>query len=151
MLKSPTQSRVAHGVVTDLVNGALDIGMQITEQALARKLGVSRTPVRAALWYLQSEGILEHRAGQGFFIVHRPASVEEAGIEDTAGDELYDRILRDILLGRLDSPMSQSALLRRYDARRGELNTALRRMVREGLAEPAFGGSSPRARGTRLA
>lgn len=139
MLKSPTQSRVARGIVTDLVNGDLDPGMRLTEQALARKLGISRTPVRAALWYLEREGILEHRTGQGFFIARRPANVEEAGIEDAAGDELYDRIMRDILLGRLDSTISQSALLRRYDVRHGELNTALRRMVREGLAEPAFG------------
>ena len=139
MLKSPTQSRVARGVVEDVVNGGVEPGTHLNELALAQRLGVSRTPVRAALWYLQREGILEHRPGQGFFLIRRLGSVEEAGIEDAAGDELYDRILRDILLGGLESTMSQNALARRYGVGRGDLNAALRRMVREGLAEPAFG------------
>lgn len=139
MLKSPTQSRAARGVIEHVVNGAFEAGMHINELALAQSLGISRTPVRAALEYLRQEGILEHRQGEGFFLVRPLASADEAGISDAAGDELYDRILRDILEGRLGSTMSESALVRRYGVRRGELNAALRRMVREGLAEPAFG------------
>lgn len=139
MLKSPTQSRAARGVIEHVVNGAVEAGMHINELAIAQRLGISRTPVRAALEYLRQEGIVEHRQGEGFFLLRPLASVEEAAITDTAGDELYDRILRDILEGRLEPTMSQNALLRRYGVRRGDLNAALRRLVREGLAEPAFG------------
>lgn len=139
MLKSPTQSRAARGVIEHVVNGAVEAGMHINELAIAQSLGISRTPVRAALEHLRQEGILEHRQGEGFFLVRPLTSVQEAGITDAAGDELYDRILRDILEGRLESTMSQNALIRRYGVRRGDLNAALRRMVREGLAEPAFG------------
>lgn len=139
MLKSPTQSRAARGVVEQLVNGALEAGVHINELAIAQRLGISRTPVRAALEHLREEGILEHRQGEGYFLLRPLASVEEAGLADAAGDELYDRLLRDILEGRLDATMSENALARRYGVRRGDLNAALRRMVREGLAEPAFG------------
>lgn len=139
MLKSPTQSRAARGVIEHVVNGGIEAGVHINELAIAQSLGISRTPVRAALDHLRQEGILEHRPGEGYFLVRPLASIEEAGISDAAGDELYDRILRDILEGTLGSTMSQNALIRRYGVRRGELNAALRRMVREGLAEPAFG------------
>lgn len=139
MLKSPTQSRAARGVIEHVVNGAIAAGMHINELAIAQSLGISRTPVRAALEHLRQEGILEHRRGEGFFLVRPLTSTQEAGITDAAGDELYDRILRDILEGRLESTMSQNALIRRYGVRRGDLNAALRRMMREGLAEPAFG------------
>ena len=139
MLKSTTQARAARGVVEDLVNRGGEAGMHINELATARSLGVSRTPVRAALEHLREEGILEHRQGQGYFLVRPLSSAEEAGLADALGDDLYDRMLRDILEGRLESTMSYNALIRRYGARRGDLNAALRRMVREGLAEPAFG------------
>jgi len=139
VLKSPTQSRAARGVVEHLVRGGVEPGMHINELAIAQRLGISRTPVRAALEHLREEGILEHRQGEGFFLIRPLASVEEAGLTDAAGEELYERILRDILEGNLDSTMSHNALIRRYGVRRGDVNAALRRMVREGLAEPAFG------------
>lgn len=42
-------------------------GERINEVALARRLNVSRTPLREALNRLTTEGLLEVRSGQGFF------------------------------------------------------------------------------------
>ncbi|MEM8738813.1 MAG: GntR family transcriptional regulator [Planctomycetota bacterium] len=60
-----------------LVNGELKIGERVSEQGLAEKLGVSRSPVREAIKRLQRDGYFEqvHRYGT---IVREP-TIEEVG------------------------------------------------------------------------
>lgn len=140
MLKGPTQWQVAHGVVDRIVEQRLAAGARINEQALARELGVSRTPVRAVLAWLATRGVLERRPQEGYFLVQRLASVREAGIDVAAdGPDLYGRMMMDLLVGAIAGTMSLSALLRQYDVPRGEMMATLRRIVREGLVEPAPG------------
>jgi DNA-binding GntR family transcriptional regulator len=42
-------------------------GYRINESALSRELGVSRTPLREALWRLVGEGLVRFETGEGFF------------------------------------------------------------------------------------
>ena len=42
-----------------ILAGGLEPGARITELAVAEKLGVSRTPIRAALMRLEQEGLLQ--------------------------------------------------------------------------------------------
>jgi GntR family transcriptional regulator, vanillate catabolism transcriptional regulator len=51
-----------------IVGGELLPGMRIPELSLVERLGVSRTPVRAALLRLQEEGLLEGLPGGGFAV-----------------------------------------------------------------------------------
>jgi len=51
-----------------IVNGELPPNQRIAELALVDRLGVSRTPVRAALHKLQEEGLLEALPGGGFVV-----------------------------------------------------------------------------------
>jgi len=140
MLKGPMQRQVAHGVLDHLSETAVAPGMRINEQALARKLGVSRTPVRAVLAHLAEAGLLESRPRRGFFLARRPTPGTAAALEaEQPADGIYQAMLLDVLLGKLDGTLSQNALTRRYETSRGELLAALRRMTREGLAEPAPG------------
>jgi len=134
------QRQVAHGVLDYLSETAAAPGTRINEQALARKLGVSRTPVRAVLSYFAETGVLENRPHRGFFLARRPAPDAVAALEaDQTVGGTYEAMLLDVLLGKLDGTLSQNALMRRYGTARGELLAALRRMTREGLAEPAPG------------
>ena len=48
--------------------GELPAGSRIAEVALAERLGVSRTPIRAALMRLEQEGLLEPRPGGGYTV-----------------------------------------------------------------------------------
>lgn len=140
MLKGPTQRQVAHGVVDHIVGQAMAPGSNINEQALARHLGVSRTPVRAVLRHLAGKGILEHRLGSGFFLARRVQTADDVEIDaDGSAADLHARFLMDILFGTLVGTWSQSALMRRYKVSRGELTASLRRMTREALCEPAPG------------
>jgi DNA-binding GntR family transcriptional regulator len=140
MLRGSTQRQVAQGVIDHILSQRLEVGDRIMAQRLARQLGVSRTPVRAALSHLVTEGLLEQRHGQGFFlrqVVNNAGEAAAASVQ--SGADLHDRILTDILLGSLGKTVSQSALMRRYDVSRGTLTSTLRRMAREGFADPAPG------------
>jgi GntR family transcriptional regulator of vanillate catabolism len=51
-----------------IVGGGLPAGERIPELTLVERLGVSRTPVRAALQRLQEEGLLEALSGGGYAV-----------------------------------------------------------------------------------
>ncbi len=51
-----------------LIDGEYDAGARLNEVDLATELGTSRTPVRAALNYLASEGLLVYRPNAGFVV-----------------------------------------------------------------------------------
>lgn len=51
-----------------LLNGELSAGERLLEVALVERLGVSRTPIRAALAKLANEGLLEEIAGGGYIV-----------------------------------------------------------------------------------
>src|SRR3546814_7147579 len=45
-----------------ILDGALGIGVQLKQEALAARFGVSRIPVREALKRLEAEGLITHRS-----------------------------------------------------------------------------------------
>jgi DNA-binding GntR family transcriptional regulator len=87
-----------------IVDGRLEPGRRLKEEELARELGISRTPVREALLFLQAEGLVEATPNRG-------AMVRTHDAEDL--DDLYQ--LR--------------ALLEGYAARRAALEVADRAVV----------------------
>lgn len=61
-----------------IIGGELPPGQRIAEVALVERIGVSRTPIRAALVRLAEEGLLEALPGGGFVVKH----FSEADIHD---------------------------------------------------------------------
>ena len=53
----------------EILNGTLKKGDALTETALSARLGVSRTPLRAALHTLAEEGLIEMRANRSAAVV----------------------------------------------------------------------------------
>ena len=53
----------------EILNGTLKKGDALTETALSSRLGVSRTPLRAALHTLAEEGLIEMRANRSAAVV----------------------------------------------------------------------------------
>jgi DNA-binding GntR family transcriptional regulator len=54
---------------TAIVRGSLPPGGRLSEPALARQLGVSRTPVREAIRALEREGLVMRQPGRGLSVV----------------------------------------------------------------------------------
>jgi DNA-binding GntR family transcriptional regulator len=51
-----------------LESGALSPGVRVSDDALAREIGVSRSPVREAIGQLATEGLVEYRPRRGCFV-----------------------------------------------------------------------------------
>jgi len=60
-----TADGITHELREAILSGAIGVGVQLKQEALARRFGVSRIPVREALKRLEAEGLLRHVARQG--------------------------------------------------------------------------------------
>ena len=91
---SPSQPRAAdirNGLESDILTGAHAPGARLDETEIARRFGVSRTPVREALRALASTGLIELIPNRGAFV--RKLSTRDlvqmfevmAGLEGLAG------------------------------------------------------------------
>lgn len=108
-----TRSQSTADAIRDMIlTGAIERGERLRAQALADRLGVSRTPVNDALGVLHKEGLLEYG-------VHRGYSVK-----------LFDA---DLLLGAFDVRLTLEGLGCRLIAERG-LREATAAHVRDNLS-----------------
>lgn len=72
------REQVVEAVHHDLRAGAIAPGERVTEEGLARRLNVSRTPIREALAQLSHQGVLQSRPGGGYVVPFpTPAEVRE--------------------------------------------------------------------------
>ena len=71
----PLRESVYNAILDMIVNRTLRPGQHLVENELAVMLGVSRQPVREALQWLNNEGWVDLRPGQGAF-VHTPTVAE---------------------------------------------------------------------------
>lgn len=71
----PLRDQVHHAIIDRILRDDLKPGTRISDTAMARELGVSRTPIREALLRLEREGFLEADVGRGFFV--KPLAARE--------------------------------------------------------------------------
>jgi DNA-binding GntR family transcriptional regulator len=71
-----TGDSIAHALREEILAGRLTAGERLVEEAIAKRYGVSRVPVREALTRLQSEGFVT-------IVRYRGAAVSETLIQDS--------------------------------------------------------------------
>ena len=74
-MKTLSADTVAESLRAMILDGTLGSGLQLRQEDLAKRFGVSRIPVREALGRLQAEGLVEHFANRGSVVASR--SIEE--------------------------------------------------------------------------
>jgi len=62
----PVRERAYEYLKTSILSGRFNPGERLTEEHLAKELGISRTPIREALHKLESEGLIKPLATRGF-------------------------------------------------------------------------------------
>jgi GntR family transcriptional regulator, rspAB operon transcriptional repressor len=103
LVNNPLASQIYELLWQKIVTGELKAGEKLSDLRLSDQLGVSRTPVREALYRLAQDGIVQARANHGFFVA--TFSVKDA-------TELYDvRTALEVLAVRLAFPNLNSLLL----------------------------------------
>ncbi len=128
---------VAAGILEYIRKLDLHAGERLREQTLADELGVSRSPVRKALQYLESAGIVASTPNRGYFLKERAADLIRLDIpaDDESDEALYLRVAEERLSGALPEEITEVDLMERYELSRLQVQRALNRMAREGLAE----------------
>ncbi|MDO9405667.1 MAG: GntR family transcriptional regulator [Polaromonas sp.] len=139
MARLPGQSsrRLANQILNLLRDAHFEVGHHLREQQLADTLGVSRTPIRAALQVLSDEGIVEVRKHLGFFLAkpHGELPVVDFDITSSAGEALYERLVNDRIAGVIPNSLTQTEITKRYDVDRVTLLRTLARLAEDGLIE----------------
>lgn len=141
------QQEVADGILRALRADGVAPGTHVTEAALAQRLRVSRTPVRAALDRLAAEGIVVRRPNRGVALLVAPPAPAAGAAEDgaAAGADQVDaamvRVARDRETGALPEEISEAALMRRYGLGRTEVQRVLARFADLGMVarRPGYG------------
>lgn len=109
--KSATlREQVFEAILYRLKSGEFEPGIRLTEEGLAKRLEVSRTPIREALGQLTRQGVLQVRRGGGYVVpsptdeeirniiavrmLLEPPAVRMAALE--YGDQQIDRVSKAI-------------------------------------------------------
>ena len=70
-MKTLSADAVTESLRALILDGTLASGLQLRQEELAQRFGVSRIPVREALGRLQAEGLVEHFANRGSVVASR--------------------------------------------------------------------------------
>ncbi|HWA80663.1 MAG TPA: FCD domain-containing protein [Acetobacteraceae bacterium] len=131
----PRHIRLAERILEAAVAEDWPAGARVIEQELSRRLGVSRTPVRAALSLLVQHGVVRIRPNRGHILARSGAELAGFRLPFSASAEriLHDTLISDRLAGRIGPEFAQSALARRYRTGLAVVQRALARLEEEGL------------------
>jgi DNA-binding GntR family transcriptional regulator len=134
MRKIPAPSRLQRELSADILElihaEQLAPGTRLAEVALAKRLQVSRTPVRAALKLLAKRKLVRQGARRGYFVgnnVALPKAPAKPKPPDT--DRLFLAIARDRRASRLPDEVSERDLMQRYGASRPLVQRVLMRLA----------------------
>lgn len=127
---------LAARVLEIIARGDHPVGFRLREQALADELGVSRSPVRKALQYLEELGALGSELNRGFFVAKDSAHMRDITLPDDAESEetIYMKVAEDRLSSVLPDEVAEADLMERYALTRLQVQRVLNRMAREGMA-----------------
>jgi DNA-binding GntR family transcriptional regulator len=137
---SRLQQDLAERIVQLVHEDGLPVGAWLNENSLARRLEVSRTPVRGALQHLEGQGIVARRPNRGVELITVPPKAPAAPAPD--GDEEWlVRIARDRRSGELAEEISEVEIMRRYGLNRPAVQRVLNTLSELELVErkPGYG------------
>jgi DNA-binding GntR family transcriptional regulator len=130
---------LAEKILSHIRTSGLDVGAHLTEQSLRDQFGTSRAPIRAALVFLEQQGVLERKPNHGFFIKNHSSKIQPHDESTPRFEEIYFQIADDRLSRKLEDKISENELMRRYDISRPQLRRILTRISSEGWIEPNEG------------
>ena len=127
---SRLQNELQAGILAVIRADLLEPGARLGEVALAERLQVSRTPVRAALAHLARRGLVRPGKRGGYFVAEAALAVRKTPPRPgpTDADGLFLAIARDRRAGKLPEEVSEGDLIRRYDVTRATVQQVLVRL-----------------------
>lgn len=138
---NPLQAELSHQLIAMFIQQGLEVGSHLSERDLAEKLGVSRSPVRAALKLLEHFEVVSARPQGGVMLSMNNVELMKVDmmLPESPLDQLYIRIGQDRVKGVLEEHVTEADLIRRYEVPKATLNKVLTQLASEGLLQKAQG------------
>lgn len=136
------QKKLASQIIHWLKSEHAKAGFRLKETELAKRFGVSRTPVRAALQYLQQQHIVLSLPYRGFELQQDSAQIQDPDDqpESTPDDDpIYMALLLDIFVGSLQGLFSESDLQQKYNISRYRCQNLIRQLEADQIIEKGAG------------
>lgn len=116
---------------------SMEAGAPLREEAFAKQLGVSRSPVRRGFALLEQLGLARKEFNRGYFLTRNAVEIEgfASAQDDDSNESLYLRVVEDIMRGEVKTSFFEAELLRRYQIPRGQLLKVLNRLSGEAMIE----------------
>jgi DNA-binding GntR family transcriptional regulator len=134
---SPLTPQLATRIVEIARRENYPAGQHLTELALSEALNVSRSPIRRALQYLETQGMVASGSHQGYKLVKSAAELGEIELAhvSSSDEDLYLRIANARIQSKLPEEINESDLMEQYSAARLQVQRVLQRMAREGMMD----------------
>jgi DNA-binding GntR family transcriptional regulator len=130
MAPTRLQSELQTAILAVISDDLLEPGVRLGEVALAERLQVSRTPVRAALDHLARRSLVRRGARGGYFVAEAAPANRKTPPQPrpSDADRLFLAVARDRRAGKLPEDVSEGDLIRRYDVTRATVQQVLVRL-----------------------
>lgn len=138
---SPIRKDLANQLAPKILDMArarsMRAGDPLREEAFAKELGVSRSPIRRGFALLEELGIAVKEPNRGFFLTCDARSVDagKLPLEVDPFEDFYLRVVDDVLAGDIGASFFEAELMRKYAVPRGQIIKVLNRLAREGMVE----------------
>jgi DNA-binding GntR family transcriptional regulator len=141
-MRQPTrlQQDIADRILAMAREDGLAVGARLNESGTAKRLNVSRTPVRAAFDWLAERGVVRRHLNKGVELLSAPDAADGGGSTDSTELALV-RIAHDRESGLLADVISEVEVMRRYEIGRLEAQRLLARLADLDMVErkPGYG------------
>lgn len=123
------QQEIAERIMQMVREDGLEAGAWLNENHAARRLNVSRTPVRAAIDHLARQGLVRRHPNRGVELLSAPAAAADGAATADATELAMVRVAHDRHSGQLPDEISELELMRRYDLGRPEVQRLMARLA----------------------
>ncbi len=129
--------RISKRLLQDIASGSILAGQHLGAQQLADRYGVSRTPIREAMNFLEAEGFLVRQENRGFFVAEADIAAmnEVLDAKTDSADDDYQRLADNWMVHRLPEEVTEQFLRQHYGWTKARVNEVLVRAAREGWIE----------------
>lgn len=137
MIRKDLAEQLAPKIIDMARARSMRAGEPLREEAFAKELGVSRSPVRRGFALLEELGLATKEPNRGYYLTCDASAIDISNrlLDTDPFEDFYLRVVDDVLRGDVPTTFFEAELIRRYEVPRGQLIKVLNRLANESMIE----------------
>lgn len=137
MIRKDLAEQLAPKIIDMARARSMHAGEPLREEAFAKELGVSRSPIRRGFALLEELGLATKEPNRGYYLTCDASAIDISNLLLDADpfEDFYLRVVDDVLRGDVPTTFFEAELIRRYEVPRGQLIKVLNRLANESMIE----------------